>query len=416
MTSPNPQLKKMRRLATGLLVLMVIAYATSRTLEETIPAWAWVRSFAEAAMIGALADWFAVTALFRHPLGLPIPHTAIVRKEQARIGQAVASFVRKSFLAPEEITRQWSLWQPLGSLVRRTADPKNSEKMIRWALAQIPKLLGKADQKALARMGSSGLRRGISGMPLARVATILMQGFLKSPGRRSLIAPLLGKIGNSISQNRQWVMDEAVRSAPPQKNKMFDILGKAAASAVSGKAVEKLSAELAAASEDETHPLFDKIDEVLRDFASELEHGDTSRWELLKARILEDPELGKTFEEIFENALTLIKETAEKLQGSETVSDWALVLSKAAKDLEENPARLRALEDQVGALTSRLSQRVGDKVETLIARTVESWEADELIARIENQVGSDLQFIRINGTLIGGLVGLTLHGIGKLIW
>ena len=116
MIEGRDRLKRMRILATGLLVLMVMTYGLSRSLEESITAWSWVRAFAEAAMVGALADWFAVTALFRHPLGLPIPHTAIVKEEKARIGDLVGQFVRGSFLTHEEVSRQWRDWRPVERL------------------------------------------------------------------------------------------------------------------------------------------------------------------------------------------------------------------------------------------------------------------------------------------------------------
>lgn len=412
----EPSLRKMRRIATGLLILMVFLYVLARSFEESGTGWPWLRAFAEAAMVGALADWFAVTALFRHPLGLPIPHTAIVRKEKERIGAAVASFVRKSFLTPDEVQRQWHDWRPVKRAVRYLAQPAQAEQVLRWAMARLPKLLQSSDRKTLSHLGASGILHGAGTVPMSRMVTILLQGFLKSPGRRSLIAPILKRLGESAFKNREWVMDEASKATKPKKFKVVDFLSKAAASAVSGKAVEKFSTELEAASRDESHPLYEKIEDALGETARELEAGGVDQWEVLKARVIEDPEMAETLEEVVEQAIRLVVESAETLEASGKLTEWSQVLADASARLNQDETRLIRMESRAGELMAHFMGRYGGNVEKLIHRTVESWEANELIERIENQVGADLQFIRVNGTLIGGLVGLILHGLGLVIW
>ncbi len=412
----DPLLRKMRRIATGLLVLMAFLYVLARSFEGGGTIWPWLGAFAEAAMVGALADWFAVTALFRHPLGLPIPHTAIVRKEKERIGAAVASFVRKSFLTPEEVVRQWQDWRPFKKVVRYLSHPAQAKRALHWGLERMPKLLQSSDRETLSRLGASGIRHGAATIPMARLVTILLQGFLKSPGKRSLLAPILGRLGESVTANREWVMDEASKSTKPRKLKLLGLISQAAASAVSGKAVEKLSAELEAASRDENHQLYQKIEDALQETADELETGGGEEWEVLKKKVIDDPETMRTLEEVMDRALRLILESVESLEKDGTLAEWSQVLSNAAARLNEDEARLHLLEERAGELGARFSGRYGAKVEKLINRTVNNWEPDELIARIENQVGADLQFIRVNGTLIGGLVGLLLHGVGILVW
>ena len=406
----------MRRLATGLLVVMACLYVLARSLEGNGSFWPWLGAFSEAAVVGALADWFAVTALFRHPLGLPIPHTAIVRKEKERIGAAVASFVRKSFLTPEEVARQWQSWRPLKKATQYLSNPAGSENAVRWALARVPRLVGSSDRKTLARLGASGIRHGAATIPMGRMVTILLQGFLKSPGRRGLISPILGRLAHSVAANREWVMDEASKSTKPKKLKIFDLLSKTAASVVSGKAVVKFATELEAASQNENHPLYEKIEDALRETAGELEGSGGQEWEVLKARIIDDPDTLQTLAEVVDRALTLMVESAGNLAADGTLEKWSQVLSDAAARLGEDEERLVGIEERAGELVARFVGRYGSNVERLINRTVASWEANELISRIENQVGADLQFIRVNGTLIGGLVGLLLHGVGLLVW
>ena len=191
---PDPSLRKMRVFATSLLVVMAVLYCCARTFEGSAAIWPWIRAFAEAAMVGALADWFAVTALFRHPLGLPIPHTAIVRREKKRIGAAVSSFVRRSFLTPEEATKQWMEWRPISRITRGISDPLRAEERIDWCFSQLPGLLSRVDREKLAHLVSSGFRQGAKSVPMARLVTIFLRGFLKSPGRRGLIAPVIGRV------------------------------------------------------------------------------------------------------------------------------------------------------------------------------------------------------------------------------
>ena len=406
----------MRLIATGLLVVMACLYVLARTYENDGSAWPWLRAFAEAAVVGGLADWFAVTALFRHPLGLPIPHTAIVRKEQDRIGAAVASFVRKSFLSSDEVERQWQTWRPLKKAIEHLSDPERARESLKWALARVPSILGESDRQSLARLGASTIRHGAGTIPMARLMTILLQGFLNSPGRRSLIAPILARLGQGVAANREWVMDEASKTAKPKKLKIFELITQAATSAVSGKAVEKFSAELTTASENEEHPLYAKIEEALAETAAELEAGGGEQWDVLRARLMEDPQTIETLREVVEKALKLLVESSQSLEENGALDDWSLSLSKAASNLAEDSPRLDDLERKAGGFLSNAAGRYGSGAEKLIHRTVAGWEADELITRLENQVGSDLQFIRVNGTLIGGLVGLLLHGLSQFVW
>ncbi len=406
----------MRRIASGLLALMAGLYILARSCEGQSDAWPWVRAFAEAAVVGGLADWFAVTALFRHPLGLPIPHTAIVRKEKRRIGSAVASFMRKSFLTPDEVRRQWHHFRPLQKASAHLSQPDHARQSLHWILHRIPQLLSPSDRQKFSQLLASGIRHGASALPIARIITILLQGFLKSPSKRSLLAPLLARLGQSVATNRDWVMHEASKTTKPTKLKILDFLNQTAAAAVSGKAVEKFSSQLTAASQDHSHPLYEKIEEALRETAAELQAGKTTPWESLKESIIHDPQTLHTLQELAEKSLQLLADHSQELAANGQLEHWTRALSSSAQQLAQDPPRLLALEKKAGELLATFTEQSGPHLEALINRTVDSWEADELIERIEDQVGPDLQFIRVNGTLIGGLVGLLLHGLGLLIW
>lgn len=416
MSEEREKLRRMRTLATGLLVLMVFAYALSRSLEGGTPGWAWVRAFAEAAMVGALADWFAVTALFRHPLGLPIPHTAIVRKEKQRIGELVGKFVAGSFLTQEEVSRQWQNWRPVERGASWLSQEAHAESAVRRVASWFPAFFARADGLELSRLGAEKVRAGLQKLPVGRLVSVLLQGFLRSPSRRQVLAPMLGKLSETVAQNRDWVMDEARKGAPMRGAKILGAVTEVAAMMMSGKAIEKLSAELSAASRDEEHQLYGKIEEALGQTLAELESGEGGEWEAFKERVLADPETQAMLEEVITGVGRYILTEAQTLESGEGEDNWSQLIAQAAQRLTSDPEQLAHFETSVESAVANFFGRYGEGVEAIIARTVESWEADDLIERLENQVGPDLQFIRINGTLIGGCVGLALHGVGLLIW
>ena len=211
-------------------------------------------------------------------------------------------------------------------------------------------------------------------------------------------------------------MDEARKGAPMRGARILGAVTEVAAMMVSGKAIEKLSAELKAASKDEEHPLFDKIEEALGQTLQELEEGGGGEWEAFKERVLSDPETQEVLEEVIRGVGRYILTEAENLEAEGEGDRWSVMLRGMSQRLCDDPEKLAELEAAVENRVGGLFERYGDGIEAIISRTVDNWEADDLIERLETQVGPDLQFIRINGTIIGGCVGLLLHGVGLLIW
>ena len=416
LTDSQERLKRMRRFATGLLVIMAILYFVSRSYQEAVPFWHWVRAFSEAAMVGALADWFAVTALFRHPLGLPIPHTAIVREEKERIGGLVGQFVRGSFLTQEEISRQWEDWQPVSRFVNWVSEDENGQGFVRQVAGVVPKAVAQADGEALVELLASKTKEGLENLPVGRVVSVLLQGFLRSPSRREVLGPVLGRISKTVSENREWVMDEARKSAPMRGAKVLGTVTEVAAMMMSGKAINKLSSELEAASENPEHGLYDKIEESLQETLRELQEGNGGEWESFKERVLADSETEAILQEVIQGVGRYLISESRRLEAGETGDHWGGWVAGLARRLKESPEKLAQIEAKVEQGVGLFFERYGESVEAIIRNTVNSWEADDLIERLENQVGPDLQFIRINGTIIGGCVGVLLHALGMFIW
>ncbi len=411
----HSRLRRMRGWATGLLVLMAVVYLVSRTYEASWSGFPWVLAFAEAAMVGALADWFAVTALFRHPLGLPIPHTAIVRREKARVGRMIGRFLRRSFLSPIVVREQWREHQPLHQLVRMAAEEENERALALRVEKIAPQFLAAVGRSGFAQSASELIEEGLQKMPVGKVISRGLKTLLENPRRRELLAPILGRLAQMVESQSGFFVSEAEKEAPFQETKLLGALTRGVTRAFSGRAVEKAGAKLAEASQDQAHPLYDRIEENLREAIDELGSGSKtlSEWEGFKERLLSDPETRSGIESFLRNSGDLLSE--ELLAGEESPR-VVRMLREAAVGLAKNDKLLSEWEESLGKLVEGILQKHGDQVESLVSGMVERWDADMLISTLEAHVGPDLQFIRINGTLIGGCVGLLLHGFGLLIW
>lgn len=407
----------MRWVATGLLIVMAILYWVSRSLEEFAIGWSWVRAFAEAGLVGALADWFAVTALFRHPLGLPIPHTAIIVKQKSRLGVALARFFRGSFLSREEVGRQWREWRPVERFLRWLVKGEHADETVRRVSGWLPTLLEDSDGGEMAKAGAARLKEGLRQLPVGRVVSVLLEGFLESPSRRVVMAPILARLGKAVTENRDWVMEEARKGAPMRKARILGAVTEVAAMVVSGKAAERFSKELKTASEDHEHVLYSKIEEALGETVVELEQEETAaEWESFKQRVLDDPNAERLMEEALRSGGKYVLAGARDLKAGEGETRWGDMVRRAAERLLENKEQLANLESRVESAVAGFFDRYGEGVEEIIEKAVAGWKAEDLVERIENRVGPDLQFIRINGTIIGGTVGVILHAIEVAIW
>ncbi|MGJ8695899.1 MAG: DUF445 domain-containing protein [Verrucomicrobiaceae bacterium] len=409
------RLRRMRMWATGLLVLMAVVYAVSRSFEGAWSGFPWVMAFAEAAMVGALADWFAVTALFRHPLGLPIPHTAIVRREKVRVGKMIGRFLRRSFLSPSVVREQWREYRPLHRLVAVAADEENGKALALRVEQVAPSFLKTVEGSGAARAASEVLRDGLRKMPVGKVMGYGVQAFLKNPRRRELMAPVLARLARLVEEQSGYFISEAEKEAPFQEKRVLGALTRGVTRAFSGRAVEKAGVKLAEASRDYGHPLYDKIEESLGEAVTELDEGSETvrEWEVFKDRILNDPETGAVIEKVLRSSGELLSD--ELLAGDENPRVVTMI-REVAQGLKEKEEVLEQWEERMGEMLERLLQGHGEKVEALVTGMVARWDADQLIETLETHVGPDLQFIRINGTLIGGCVGVVLHAVGMVVW
>ncbi len=401
-----PGLKRMRAVATGLLIAMAALYLLARTVEPMHPGLGFLRAFAEAAMVGGLADWFAVTALFRHPLGLPIPHTAIVPRNKDRIGETLAVFLRTNFLIPSVVARRMRPLDVAGAVARWLTDPPEDAggRFRRGASKLVAQALEGLDP---ARLG--GMVKAAVGQRLAetQIAPILGQllGAAIAEGRH---APLLdGAIGwsaNALAENdvliRQIVHDRA--GAVLRWTGLDE--------AVANRLIAGLQKLLADMAEHPDHPLRVRAEDGLASLAERLrtDPGMQARVEAMKDELIANPAMQRWLDGLWEQArgglLKIARDPERAMRGP---------LGEVLRQIGETLRRDRRLATTINRFVRRavvgVAADYGGAIVRLVSETVRGWDARTITRRLENQVGRDLQYIRVNGTIVGGLVGLAIH-------
>ncbi len=402
------RLASMKRTASGMLVLVAVLFAVSKYYETQYPWLVWVRAFSEAAMVGGIADWFAVTALFRHPLGIPIPHTAIVPARKDRIGTALGNFVQRNFLQRDVVAQKLAAMKLGERAARWLAEPENSRRLARHVatgLSGAVNVLKDDDVQAVAD------RAVVARLRTMQVAPLLARGFelLTVGGRhQGLLDDALRLAARFVAENEEVIRERIKEESPwwvpgMVENRLHDRI-------VTG--VEKTLADVAA---DADHPLRIRYDEAVQRFVESLRSSPEviARAEQLKLELLEHPSVSDFSREVWTDVKGRITRYATRLADEEQSEPDAIErwVSGLGRSVLADPALSAKVDQWVVELVTYAVEHARGEVAQLIATTVEQWDADATSRKIELQIGRDLQFIRINGTVVGGLVGLLLHAL-----
>ncbi|HYJ66086.1 MAG TPA: DUF445 domain-containing protein [Nocardioidaceae bacterium] len=398
-------LRRMRGLALGLLALAVLAYALTRDQDGFL---GFVNAAAEAAMVGAIADWFAVTALFRHPLGLPVPHTAIIPTRKDALGRSLQAFVTDNFLAEPVVRARLADAQVSLRAGLWLADPAHSEVVVREAARVTRRALlavRDADVEALVR---DGLLPRVAEEPLSPVTGRLLEQVLRDGAHHSLVDLVLTEAHAWLVENGETVTEVVGARAPWWTPVWLD-------ERVSVRVHAEAVAWVAEIKDDREHRARKAIDDLLAKLAHDLQHDPdmVERAESFKRRMLAQPQVVTTSVGLWN---VLRRALAETLDDPESP-----VRAKAADELtafghrlvSDEPLRAR-LDAYAADAATYLVRTYGAELTRVITDTVERWDGQEAARRIELHVGRDLQFIRINGTLVGGLVGVLIHTVAVL--
>ena len=400
----------MKLAATSLLVVMAAVFFLTRQFEAAYPSLGWVKAFAEAAMVGGLADWFAVTALFRHPLGLPIPHTAIIPRNKDRIGEALASFLRDNFLITQVIARRMRNIDIAGAAGRFLRTPE-----------------GEGDR---IRRGASRLIADIfEGLDDERLGG-LVKGAISSRLKKIEVSPLIGHaLASAINDDRHVPMLEAAirwmaRALDANESLIRDMVKKRASwvlkiagldTKLADAIVEGLRKLTVDMSTDPAHPVRAKIEEALAQLANDLQTRPETRErvEAMKDELLANRSVGLWLDTLWQKGREAVIKAARNPDAA-MAGKLGEVLRSMGTTLESD-ARIRgAINQFVRRAAAGMAASYGGSIVKLVSETVRGWDAKTVTARLESAVGRDLQYIRINGTLVGGLVGVIIHALDTL--
>ncbi len=403
------QLDRMKRRATLLLIAATVLFIVARALESRFPWVAFVRAFAEAAMIGGLADWFAVTALFRHPMGLKIPHTAIVPAKKDRVGRTLGAFVQRNFLTRDVIELRMRTLQVGRRLAVWLADPANARTISRSAAAAL--------NSAAQMLRDEDVQAVIDRSLAQRV-------------RAMRLAPLLGKVLGVITEDNrhQEVLDEVIVLASRTVNENSELIRERieqetpwwVPSSVDDKifrrvlgAIQRLLTELSA---DPNHALRARFDVALHEFIARLNTSPefAARVDAWKEDFIENDAARKFSASLWHDAKDALANYATKPEGVAPGALETALTTFGQKALEDREL-LEKLDRFAVDVAVFLVARYQDEVADLIATTVAAWDPEITSRRVELAIGRDLQFIRINGTIVGGLAGLLIYIISRYI-
>ncbi len=395
----------MKRVATGLLIAMGLVYIAARAFGHYNMIVGFVRAFAEAAMVGGLADWFAVTALFRHPLGLPIPHTAIIPTNKDRIGETLASFLKSNFLTPKVVAKRMRRVDVASAVGGFLSTPASGDARMRNGAARLlVNVVQALDQERLGGMIKGGVEARLRGLNLSPLLGQALQSAIAADRHLPILHSLINWANRTLAANddliRQMVQDKA--GAVMRWTGLDETLANAIISGLS-----KLLDEMAT---DRDHPMRAKVEEGLHALAHDLQYDPAMHQRVADFRdgLLDNPAMRRWLDGLWEAARGSLLKAARDPQAAlagrlgETVRQLGGTLqSDVALQATINRFARRAL---VG-----MAARYGEGVVKLVSETIRSWDARTVTDRIEQAVGRDLQYIRLNGTLVGGLVGLTIH-------
>ncbi|MBL8979147.1 MAG: DUF445 domain-containing protein [Gemmatimonadetes bacterium] len=403
------ELASMKRAATGLLFLALGIFLLARWFEPSIPWLGFVRATAEAALVGGLADWFAVTALFRRPLGLPIPHTAIIQTQKERIGRVLGAFVQNHFLTREILAHRLHTMNVAERAARWLSEPDNSRR--------------------LARHLAVGVAQAMKSVEDAQVRALIHEAAV-SRLQAMQLAPLLGNLLSVVAtdQRHQVLLDEALRIAGEALQKNRDELGRrikeespwwvpSAVDTAFQKKIEGASQRLIEeVKSDPYHPLRLKFDIAFRQFIERLRSSQEvqARAEALKTDLLAHPAVHEFAGSLWDRA----RDAAERFTADaddQALEPLARGIGAVGSSLLANPARLAELDEALSTFAAGVLERHRHEVGLLIEDTVRRWDPEVAADRLELAVGRDLQFIRLNGTLVGGLAGLIIYSLSLLM-
>ena len=403
-TSAQKGARGMRVLATAMLAGMAALFIAATHAEDLHPAWGFVRAFAEAAMVGGIADWFAVTALFRHPLGIPIPHTAIIPRNKDRIGDTLASFLRENFLTPSVVARRMRRLDVAGATGRFLSAPPGGGRLRAGASRLFADILLALDQERLGGMVKGAVGARMRAMELSPIVGQSLEAAIGEDRHIPILDAIVTWAGRTLDSNED-IIRAMVHERAGFIVKLAGLEEKLADKIVEG--LRKLTIDM---SIDEKHPLRTKAEEGLVRLAWSLQNDPETRnkVEEWKNELIANKAVAEWVEGLWEAARAGLLRAARDPDAA-MAGRFGEALRQLGETLQQDTHLKRAMNQFARRIAVGAVASYGSGIVTLVSETVRGWDARTVTDRLEGAVGRDLQYIRINGTLVGGLVGLLIH-------
>jgi uncharacterized membrane-anchored protein YjiN (DUF445 family) len=397
----------MRLFATALLGLMTLLFIATWLVPQTLPGLAYLRAFAEAGMVGACADWFAVVALFRHPFGIPIPHTAIVPHNQARIAGAMGRFIANNFLAPQVLAERFAALKPTAWVAEWLGRPDNAHRAARAAAATALEIAHLAPREQLADSLGRALRGGLESLPAAPLAARLLAIAWAQGQTQKLIEAGLTAVRATLLEHQDAIRAKIEAGSSRWVPRWVD-------GVVTGRIMTATSATLDEML-DPGHPWRLELQAAVDSLIERL-NGDpamAARAEEIKRHILDDPLFHQQFVALWQEMGRTVPDDLSRY-GPQIESLVEQGLTGLGRWLRDDTQRQDRIDRWIRyALRRSLASR-RQEIGAFVTTVVERWNSATLVERMELQVGKDLQYIRVNGTLVGGAVGVLIHAATQL--
>jgi uncharacterized membrane-anchored protein YjiN (DUF445 family) len=401
-------LRRIKLAATALLVFTAALFVVARHFEPMHWAWGYVASFAAAATVGGVADWYAVVALFRRPLGLPIPHTAIIPRNHLRIADTLGEFIETNFLAPEPVEKRLGEVDFAALVADWLIEPERAAALADFVLRLLPQTLGAIEQSGLKAFLGKRVMAELQRVELAPLAAGLLSAVTEKGRHQRLLDELLGALEKVLTNEETLAaLRERIRKELPA---LFNLYR--ADAYLLRKIVASTSGFIQDARADRRHPLRLEFDSFVTGFIEQLRSSQAfaRRAESLKRDLLARPEIAVIAEGAWESLRTFLEQDS-RAPDSQIRRQLEAMLIDIGGQLARDPAIRAEINRGMVRVLADFVQSQKSGVGRFIADQVKSWDIDMLIGRIELTVGRDLQYIRFNGALIGGLAGLALHAL-----
>ncbi len=402
-------LKKTKSIATGILLIMIVVYIAAKVYERTSPWVGFVRAFAEASMIGALADWFAVVALFRHPLGIPLPHTAIIPANKVRIGESLGEFVQSNFLTQDVIKEKLQSINVTEKVAQWLEIPKNSELIIDEVCLFIPRILDTLDDKDIRKFLANNISAAINSIEFTPSIIGNLLSILTSQNRHQILMDHVFVLARELFDTYKPDLKQKITRECPL---WFVLLG--GDTAIYNKVVKGMHETIEQFVTNPNHELRRKLDEEILMFVEKLKTTSEfkDKWEKFKEIISHHPTIKYYIDNVWDDIKKIIIRNFTNSESYIRIQLRKNIVS-TARGLLQNTTILKKFNGWIEAITIGAITRHGHEISGMIAERIKKWDARTVTQKLELQVGRDLQYIRLNGTIVGGIVGLIIHTLSS---